>query len=50
VAGDLFHAMEVDMRPENAWETTLTFNPDAEAGSLKRFKAWMRGVVPKSIL
>lgn len=50
VAGDLFHAMEVDLRPENAWETTLTFNPDAEAGRLKRFKAWMRGVVPKSIL
>lgn len=50
VAGDLFHAMEIDMRPENAWETTLSFNPDAAAGSIKRFKAWMRGVVPKSIL
>ncbi len=50
VANDLFHAMEVDMRPENAWETTLSFNPDVEAGRLKRFKAWMRGVVPKSIL
>jgi len=50
VASDLFHAMEVDMRPENAWETTLTFNPDAKAGRLKRLKAWTRGVVPKSIL
>jgi cardiolipin synthase C len=49
-AGDLFHAMEVDLRPENAWETTLTFNPDAAAGRVKRFKAWLRGVVPKSIL
>jgi len=50
VAGKLFHVMEIDLRPENAWETTLTFNPDSEAGKLKRFKAWMRGIVPKSIL
>jgi phosphatidylserine/phosphatidylglycerophosphate/cardiolipin synthase-like enzyme len=50
VAGKLFHAMEVDLRPENAWRTTLTFNPDSEAGRLKRFKVWMRGVVPKSVL
>jgi phosphatidylserine/phosphatidylglycerophosphate/cardiolipin synthase-like enzyme len=50
VGGDLFHAMEVDLRPENAWETTLSFNPDAAAGRVKRFKAWLRGVVPKSVL
>ncbi len=50
IAENLFHAMEVDLRPENAWETTLTFNPDSEAGRLKRFKVWMRGVVPKSVL
>lgn len=46
----LFNAIEEDMKPENAWHTTLNFNPDSEAGSLKRFKAWMRGLVPKSIL
>jgi cardiolipin synthase C len=50
VAGDLRHAMEVDIRPENAWETTLDFNPDAEAGRAKQFKVWLRGVMPKSIL
>ncbi|MEQ8686947.1 MAG: phospholipase D family protein [Imperialibacter sp.] len=50
VAGDLRHAMEVDIRPENAWETTLDFNPDAEAGQAKQFKVWLRGVMPKSIL
>lgn len=46
----LFNAITEDMKPENAWNTTHTFNPDSEAGSLKQFKAWMRGVVPKSIL
>ncbi|MDH5379539.1 MAG: phospholipase D family protein [Cyclobacteriaceae bacterium] len=50
VAGNLFHAMEVDLRPENAWHTTREFNPDPEAGNLKRFKVWFRGLVPKSIL
>jgi len=46
----LFNAMAEDMKPENAWQTTLSFNPDKEAGTLKQFKAWLRGVVPKSIL
>jgi cardiolipin synthase C len=50
IAGDLFLVMEEDMKPENAWKTTTTFNPDAEAGNAKRFKAWLRGVVPKSVL
>jgi phosphatidylserine/phosphatidylglycerophosphate/cardiolipin synthase-like enzyme len=50
VAGDLFLAMEEDMKPENAWETTTTFNPDTEAGRVKRVKAWLRGIVPKSVL
>ena len=46
----LYHVIEEDMKPENAWQTTLSFNPDSEAGSLKQFKVWLRGVVPKSIL
>lgn len=50
IAGDLFLAMEEDTKPENAWKTTPNFNPDSEAGNLKRFKAWLRGVVPKSVL
>jgi phosphatidylserine/phosphatidylglycerophosphate/cardiolipin synthase-like enzyme len=50
VAGALFHAIEADIRPENAWHTTASFNPDKEAGRVKRFKAWLRGVVPKSVL
>lgn len=50
VAKNLFDAMEVDMRPENAWHTTAAFNPDSEAGWWKQFRIWWRGVVPKSIL
>jgi phosphatidylserine/phosphatidylglycerophosphate/cardiolipin synthase-like enzyme len=50
VASELVHAMEIDMRPENAWETTMNFNPDSHAGKWKRFKAWTKRVVPKSVL
>ncbi len=50
IAGNLFRVMETDMKPENAWETTLDFNPDDEAGWLKAFNVWLRGVVPKAVL
>ena len=50
VAGDLYEAMEEDFLPENAWETTATFNPDGEAGWLKRVNLWTRNIVPKSVL
>ncbi len=50
IATNLFHAMEEDIKPENAWHTTLAYNPDSEVGRMKRFKIWLRGVVPKSIL
>ncbi len=50
IAGDLRHAMDVDMRPENAWHTTSDFNPDGRVGIGKRFKVWLRRVVPKAVL
>ncbi|MBA4058748.1 MAG: phospholipase D family protein, partial [Marivirga sp.] len=50
VSRKLHRSMEEDMKSENAWETTLMFNPDSEAGWIKRSKVWFRGVVPKSIL
>jgi len=50
IAGDLYSAMEEDMKPENAWHTSLLNNPDKEAGWWKRTRTWFRGVVPKSIL
>jgi len=50
IAREVLAGMELEFRPENAWETTLSANPDARAGLIKRFKAWTRRVVPKSIL
>jgi phosphatidylserine/phosphatidylglycerophosphate/cardiolipin synthase-like enzyme len=50
VAGALARAMEVDMRPENAWRTTVDFNPDGTVAFGKRFAVWWRRVVPKAVL
>jgi cardiolipin synthase C len=50
IAQDLSMSIDADMRPENAWETTPNVNPDKEAGNWKRFRTWLRGVVPKSVL
>jgi putative cardiolipin synthase len=50
VAAGVMKVMEEEFGPENAWETTTEFNPDKEAGKVKRVKAWSRRVVPKDIL
>lgn len=50
IAASVLAGMAVDLQPENAWETTRTFNPDAQAGWSKRLQAWIRGPVPKRIL
>jgi phosphatidylserine/phosphatidylglycerophosphate/cardiolipin synthase-like enzyme len=50
IATALTNAMTTDIQPENAWQTTLTYNPDSEAGWGKRVKVWFRKVVPKSVL
>ncbi|KAG1654386.1 hypothetical protein GQR58_025026 [Nymphon striatum] len=42
--------MEEEFKPENAWETTLEYNPDAEVGNVKRIKTWTRKILPKDIL
>lgn len=42
--------MEEELLPENAWHTTLDFNPDAEAGWWKRLKTWFFQLAPKSTL
>ena len=39
-----------ELLPENAWETTLDFNPDSEGGWKKRWKIFVRRIVPSSIL
>jgi phosphatidylserine/phosphatidylglycerophosphate/cardiolipin synthase-like enzyme len=50
VAGNVRHAMDVDMEPENAWHATSDFNPDGAVGIGKRIKVWLRRVVPKAVL
>ena len=39
-----------EMQPENAWETTLEWNPDGEESKLKQLKVKLRRIVPKNIL
>ncbi len=39
-----------EMEPENAWQTTLEWNPDGEEGILKQLGVKLRRVVPKNIL
>jgi phosphatidylserine/phosphatidylglycerophosphate/cardiolipin synthase-like enzyme len=43
-------AMEVEMQPDNAWQTTLDWNPDGEVNLSKRLKVKSRIFVPKGIL
>jgi len=50
IAGDLARAMDVDMRPENAWHTTPEFNPDGGVRIGKRIAVWWRRIVPKAVL
>lgn len=42
--------MEEELKPENAWETTSTFNPDAKATLKKNLKTKIMKVIPKGIL
>lgn len=50
VANSVLKIMEQEFEPENAWETTLTFNPDSVAGKVKQIKTWTRKVLPKEVL
>jgi len=50
VATMIQNQMKEDLLPENAWETTLKFNPDQGVGFKKRLGTSMRKVIPKDIL
>jgi len=50
IATNLFNTMTEELKQENAWQTTMSFNPDSYASRSKRFQLWLRRVVPKSIL
>ena len=39
-----------EMQLENAWQTTLEWNPDGEESLFKRLKVKLRRIVPKNIL
>ena len=42
--------MNEDLKPENSWETTLTYNPDEQASLKKNLKVKVMKVIPKGIL
>ena len=50
IAQGVLKGMNEEFKPENSWETTKNFNPDKEAGKLKRLNTLSRLVVPKKIL
>jgi len=50
VSKGVLEGMEIEFLPENAWHTTLNFNPDASAGAIKLTETWKRRVVPNGIL
>lgn len=39
-----------EMQPENAWHTTLEWNPDGEESIVKQLRVKLRRIVPKNIL
>ncbi len=50
IATGVLKGMEEEIKPDNAWHTTLDFNPDGAAGIEKNKKALQRRIVPKEIL
>jgi len=50
VSKGVLKGMNEEFKPENSWETTFDFNPDAAAGVEKLKDTYTRRVVPKSIL
>jgi cardiolipin synthase C len=50
IAHGVLQGMVEDIKPENAWHTTLLFNPDSVAKRLKRVKTSTMKVFPKNIL
>ncbi len=50
VSESVLVGMEEEFRFENAWETTLDYNPDSEVSNIKRLKTWTRKIIPKEIL
>jgi phosphatidylserine/phosphatidylglycerophosphate/cardiolipin synthase-like enzyme len=50
LAKEVLIGIDDDFKPENAWHTTLRFNPDHTTSKKKRISTWTRKAIPKSIL
>lgn len=50
IAKEVQQEMLIEIKPENAWETTLTFNPDSKSSIKKNIKTQVMKIVPKGIL
>jgi phosphatidylserine/phosphatidylglycerophosphate/cardiolipin synthase-like enzyme len=50
ITQDVQKEMEEELKPENSWETTLTFNPDSKSTLIKNMKVKMMKIIPKGIL
>jgi phosphatidylserine/phosphatidylglycerophosphate/cardiolipin synthase-like enzyme len=50
ITANVKQGIEEELKPENAWETTLDWNPDSKAESLKQLRVKLRRIVPKGIL
>lgn len=50
IASSVKQGMLEEMQPENAWRTTLEWNPDGEERMFKQLCVKLRIVVPKNIL
>jgi phosphatidylserine/phosphatidylglycerophosphate/cardiolipin synthase-like enzyme len=50
ITKDVELEMLEEIKPENAWETTLLFNPDTKASFKKNLKTKVMKVIPKGIL
>ena len=50
ISKEVQQEMLEELKPENAWETTLTFNPDSKSTIKKNIKAKVMKIVPKGIL
>jgi phosphatidylserine/phosphatidylglycerophosphate/cardiolipin synthase-like enzyme len=50
ISMDVKAGMLEEMQPENAWQTTLEWNPDGEESILKQLGVKLRRIVPKNIL
>jgi phosphatidylserine/phosphatidylglycerophosphate/cardiolipin synthase-like enzyme len=50
IAKSVLAGINEEFKPENSWETTLSYNPDSEVTKMKRLRTWTRKIIPKEIL